>query len=83
MSRRTTTRFVPARIALSLRRATRYDVVLAVIPVALAFGILIGTATAVPTSLAVAAASLIGVFAVVDALFINPPKGPTHGGPSA
>lgn len=69
------------RVTSVARRVTRYDLVLTVIPVALALGALLGTSPAVPAPTAVAAASVIGGLAVIDALFLNPPRGPAAGGP--
>ncbi|MEF8773318.1 MAG: hypothetical protein V5A23_02650 [Halobacteriales archaeon] len=59
-----------------VERLTYYDLVLAVIPAAFAFAILVGHALPLPPQGAVAVASLIAGLAVVDALFLNPPTTP-------
>ena len=58
---------------------SRYDAVLALIPAIflLAIGAVILFGVPIPTALA--AASVLSVAAVVDALFLNPP---TNGGPT-
>lgn len=66
-----------------VRRTTRYDLVLAVIPASFAVALL-GWATAVvPLTTAAGVASGIGLLAVMDALFFNPPSEPTAGPPTA
>lgn len=57
------------------RRMSRHDLVLVVIPVAFAAAILAGAASPVSIDGAVAAASVVGGLALVDALFLNPPTG--------
>lgn len=80
MSQRTTRADpVPGRLAAPVRRLSRYDLVLAVIPAAFLLAALLGTAGAVPAPAAVTAASLVGVLAMVDALFLNPPDRPAGG----
>lgn len=80
MSGRASASMTPiGQVVASVRRRTRYDLVLAVIPAALALGLLLGATTPVPSPVAVAAAAAVGVLAMVDALFINPPRGPTAG----
>lgn len=64
-----------------LPRASRYDLVLAVIPAAFLFGALAGTTSSVPTTAAVSAASVVGGLAMLDALFLNPPRRPSAGSP--
>lgn len=71
------------RVVGPVRRATRYDVVLAVIPVAFLSALLLGSTPAVPGPAAVAVATVVGLLAVVDALFLNPPRDPTAGSPPA
>lgn len=51
----------------------RYDLVLAVIPLAFALALTADVALAVPTPAALAVASALGGLAVVDALFVHPP----------
>lgn len=61
------------------RVPSRYDALLAVIPAAfLAAGVL-GSVLPIPMRTAVAAASVVGMLAVADALFLNPPRGPRTG----
>lgn len=54
-------------------RLSRYDLVLAVLPVAFAVAAAAGHLSAVPLQLALACASLFGGVLVADALFVNPP----------
>jgi hypothetical protein len=53
---------------------SRYDIVLAVIPTIFVIAILLGHLVSVSLQTAVAFGSLLGVVAVVDALFVNPPR---------
>lgn len=55
------------------RPLTRYDFVLAVIPMAFLVSLFADAVLAVSTPLAMIVASLLGGLAVVDALFVNPP----------
>jgi len=60
---------------------TRYDLVLAVVPLAFVVALVAGLLSSIPTHGALAAAALVGTAAVVDALFVNPPKrGDRRGG---
>ncbi|PSQ19340.1 hypothetical protein BRD04_10225 [Halobacteriales archaeon QS_9_67_17] len=52
---------------------SRYDLVLAVVPVALLLGLAAGLLSSVPLYVAMAVGSLVGAAAVADALFIDPP----------
>ena len=52
---------------------TRYDLVLAIVPVALLLGLATGLLSSVPLYAAMAIGSLVGAVAVADALFIDPP----------
>lgn len=54
-------------------QVSRYDLVLAVIPAVFVLAALAGTLLSLPPEAAVAAASLLGVVAMVDAMFLNPP----------
>lgn len=63
----------------SIPQATRYDLVLAAIPAAFLLAALFASTPAVPEPAAFGAASVVGVLAVVDALFLNPPQGPSAG----
>ena len=58
---------------------SRHDVVLAVIPAAFVLAVLLGGLAGVPARTAVAAAAAVGALAMLDALFFNPPRGPTTG----
>jgi hypothetical protein len=53
---------------------TRYDLVLAVVPLAFAVALVAGLLSPVSVHAALAAAGVVGVAAVVDALFVNPPE---------
>lgn len=56
------------------RRISRYDLVLAVIPAAFLLAGVASQFLAVPTHHVVAAATSVGVLALVDSLFVNPPQ---------
>ena len=56
------------------RRPSRYDFVLAVIPAAFLFAGLANQFVSAPTHHVVTAATVVGVLALVDGLFINPPR---------
>ncbi|MFB6353731.1 MAG: hypothetical protein ABEJ92_06560 [Halobacteriales archaeon] len=58
------------------RRTSRHDLVLVVIPAAFVAALMAGMASPVSLHGAVAAASVVGGIALVDALFLNPPTGP-------
>lgn len=62
-----------------VRRASRYDLVLAVIPAAFLAAAGLGTASSVSVQTAVGAAAAVSGLAVLDALFINPPREPSGG----
>lgn len=62
------------RLAAFGRLLSRYDLLLAVIPVAFLCSLAAGTLLSVPTSNALALASAVGAMALVDALFLNPPR---------
>jgi len=53
---------------------TRYDLVLAVVPLAFAVALVAGLLVPVSVHGALAAAGVVGTAAVVDALFVNPPE---------
>jgi choline-glycine betaine transporter len=65
------------------RRASRHDLVLAVIPAAFLVAAVLGTTLSVSATTAVTAAALLSGLAMLDALFFNPPRGPTAGEPPA
>lgn len=52
---------------------SHYDFVLAVIPVVFVVALLVGNLLSVAPRVALATASVVGLLAVVDALFLNPP----------
>lgn len=55
--------------------ASRYDLVLAVIPTAFVVALLVGNLLSVSARVALVSASVVGALAVLDALFLNPPTG--------
>lgn len=57
-------------------RASRHDLVLAVIPVAFLFAAVLGTTMPVSSMTAVMTGALVSALAVLDALFFNPPTDP-------
>lgn len=66
-------RAAPRRLYDRLRRGSRHDLVLAVIPAAFLLAALVAASPSVPASAALAAASVVGVVAVLVALFWHPP----------
>lgn len=60
---------------LPVRSLSRYDLLLAFIPTAFIVSILLGSLLSLGLQSALAGASLVGAIALVDALFLNPPKG--------
>ena len=58
------------------RRTSRHDAVLALIPAAFVGFLLAGGLLGVPARTAVGAAAGVGALAMLDALFLNPPRGP-------
>lgn len=64
-----------ARVAEPLRGASRYDLVLAVIPLAFLFGAVTHAVSRVPLRVALVLAAVVCVVALADALFLNPPRG--------
>lgn len=65
----------------SVRRASRHDLVLAVIPAAFLVSALFGAVLSVDWTAVVTAAAGLSALAVFDALFLNPPRGPDAHGP--
>jgi hypothetical protein len=57
------------------RRASRYDLVLAVIPAAFLAAVAVGAALSLPPEVAMLGAAAVGAVALGDALFVNPPDG--------
>ena len=58
-----------------VRRTTRYDLVLAVIPVAFLAAVAAAHLLAVPPETTMLGAAAVGALALCDALFVNPPDG--------
>lgn len=56
-----------------LRSLSRYDVILALIPIPFAISVIAMTLYPIPAGLALGTASVIGAFGLIDALFLNPP----------
>jgi hypothetical protein len=52
---------------------SRYDLVLAVIPAAFLLGLLAAASLSIPLETTLPASSLIGVLALADTLYLNPP----------
>lgn len=52
---------------------SRYDLILAVIPLAFVLGVLVSGVLPVPLHGGMALAAAVGGIAVVDAIFLNPP----------
>lgn len=67
------------RLVTVVRAVSRYDLVLALIPVALAGGALVGATPGVPDSLGVGSGGLLALAATAYALFGDPPFGPRNG----
>ncbi|MDG5777223.1 hypothetical protein VB773_00690 [Haloarculaceae archaeon H-GB2-1] len=53
---------------------SRYDLTLAVIPVAFVASLFVGQLLAIPVRNAVMAASVVGALALLDGLFLHPPR---------
>lgn len=68
-------------LASVVRRASRHDLVLAVIPAAFLAAAMLGAVGPVDATTAVTAGALLSALAVVDALFVNPPRDPSAGPP--
>ena len=56
-----------------LTAATRYDLVLGVVPVAFAIALVVAYVAGVTVPLALTGAAVVGIAAIVDALFVHPP----------
>lgn len=61
-----------------LRGLSRYDVILALIPIPFAISLVALTLYPIPSGLALGTASLIGAVTLIDALFLNPPPSSTN-----
>lgn len=70
------------RIAVTIDRASRYDFVLAVIPLAFLGAAGLKEIFGLNSTTAALFAGLVGGLAVIDALFLNPPEEPSAGGRS-
>lgn len=75
--------FLLGRLAGPIARASRYDFVLAVIPTAFVLAAVVGASLRVPPSAIFVAAAAVSSLAVLDALFLNPPRDPSAGQPRA
>lgn len=64
-------------------RLSRYDLLLAVVPLAFAVGLLAAGLGEVPFRVAMSAAATVGALALVDGLFRNPPRRPRLDDPAA
>lgn len=70
----------PESIDLSPHDLSRYDLVLAVIPLAFVLGVFASGLLSVSMQVGMAMASALGGVAVLDALFVNPPEVPSDPG---
>lgn len=59
-----------------IARLSRYDLLLAVVPAAFLVGLLAATLADVPFRVAMSSAAAVGALALVDGLFLNPPRQP-------
>lgn len=64
------------RLSRNRRRFSRYDLLLAVVPTAFVLGLLAVGLADVPFRVAMSSAATVGALALVDGLFINPPRRP-------
>ncbi|MDZ7701756.1 MAG: hypothetical protein U5J98_06640 [Halobacteriales archaeon] len=67
------------RLRIALRGTSRYDLVLAAIPSAFLVAALLGVTLDVGRIAAVGAAAAFSALAVLDALFLHPPRRPSGG----
>ncbi|MDY6817055.1 MAG: hypothetical protein SVG88_00210 [Halobacteriales archaeon] len=58
----------------AVRSASRYDLVLALIPSAFVIAMLLGNLVSLSMQSQLLVASIVGAIAVIDALFLNPPN---------
>ena len=61
-------------------RLSRYDLLLAVVPAAFLAGLAAVGLADVPLRIAMTSAGAVGALALVDGLFLNPPRGPSRRG---
>ena len=64
---------VVSRTIAGATAVSRYDLVLAVVPVALLLGLVAGLLSSIPLHAAMAVGSLVGAAAVADTLLVDPP----------
>lgn len=64
------------RLSRKRRRLSRYDLLLAVVPTAFVLGLLAVGLADVPFRVAMSSAAAVGALALVDGLFLNPPRRP-------
>ncbi|AQL44422.1 hypothetical protein BV210_00885 [Halorientalis sp. IM1011] len=62
----------------TLDSLSRYDLVLAFIPVVFLLSVVLGYLLSVPFRTTLTGASAVGALALLDALFVNPPIRPTQ-----
>lgn len=62
------------RIGGARRPVSRYDLVLWLVPAAFVLALALSTLSAISTHTALVGASLIGAFAIVDAVALHPPR---------
>ena len=62
-------------------RLSRYDLLLAVVPLAFLAGLLAAGLTNVPLRVAMSSAAAVSAVALVDGLFLNPPRPRRPDGP--
>jgi len=58
---------------------SRYDLILAVIPIAILSSAFLGRFLAIDPPAGLAFGAIVGVLTLVDAILINPPRGPRLG----
>lgn len=56
------------------RRLSRYDLVLAVIPTAFLLAGVVSQIASAPTHVVLTGAAAVGLLALVDGMFVNPPR---------
>lgn len=62
------------------RSVSRYDLVLAAIPAALIWPTLFTRALGIGFEVGLLVGAIVGALALLDAVFLNPPRGPQVGG---
>ena len=66
----------PKNTASLRHRLSRYDLLLAVVPAAFLLGLLAVGLADVPLRVAMSSAGAVGALALIDGLFLNPPRRP-------